>query len=128
MNWKFWNRKKKVEWSAEDSNLCKHARRELELAGFFDTDGMYGDMLGQAVMELVETFAKQGHSGTSAGITVWAFNKVANFEALTPLTYGDDQWVKHSDNVWQHVRQSSIFTRDQGKTWYDINHTMGGSK
>lgn len=78
-------------------------------------------MLGKAVMELVETFAKQGHSGMSASLTLWAFGKVAKFDVLDPLTFEDDQWTKHDDKTWQHKRQGSVFSSDQGQTWYDLN-------
>lgn len=112
------------DWNKESSNLYKHAEYELTRAkvlGPDSADTMYGDMLGKAVLELVEVFARQGHSGMSASVTLWMFSQVANFKVLEPLTFDDDQWTKHDDETWQHVRQSSVFSRDQGKTWYDLD-------
>ena len=72
--------------------LEDHARRELELAGWFDEDGFYGGMVGKAVMELIKVFSDQGHSGMSANLCRHLFEKVSAFEPLTPLTGEDDEW------------------------------------
>ena len=45
------------------SNLEDHARRELELAGWFDEDGFYGRDMGDAVLALIKVFSDQDHSG-----------------------------------------------------------------
>ena len=42
-------------------NSIDHAKLELQMAGFFDKDSDYGGMIGEAVMELMEVFANQGH-------------------------------------------------------------------
>lgn len=114
----FW--RKKDNWSRDDSRLYQHALTELDLAGLLEDEGLYGDMIGKAVLDLVEVFARQGHSGMSAGITLDIFNRVASFGVLTPLDYTYFQWVRHADDVWQHKRKSSVFSADQGKTWYDL--------
>lgn len=107
------------------SNLTDHAKKELELAGLFDADSDYDGMLGNAVMALVKVFAKQGHSGFSAGRTLAIFNEVANFRNLTPIGTTDGEWMNVSENsngpLWQNTRRSSTFSRDAGKTWYDID-------
>lgn len=36
------------------SNLTEYAKNELELCGAFDSESLYGNMVGKAVMELVE--------------------------------------------------------------------------
>lgn len=56
------------DWSEEESGLCQHAKRELQLAGLFDQDSDYEGMLGTAVYEIIKVFAQQGHSGASAEI------------------------------------------------------------
>lgn len=107
------------------SNLVDHAKYELELAGLFDKDSDYDGMLGDAVLELVRVFAEQGHSGFSAHQTLKIFNLVANYKPLTPIGKSKDEWVNHSDiskePIWQNKRRSSTFSRDGGKTWYDID-------
>lgn len=100
------------------SNLVAHARRELETAGFFDDDSDYGGMIGDAVVELVEVFAKQGHSGMSASIVLQLFEQVADFKALTPLTTDPDEWVEAYGNSRQNRRQPEAFSEDGGKTYH----------
>lgn len=111
--------------SEENSNLVKHAEAELKLAGLFDKDSDYDGMLGEAVLELVKVFAKQGHSGFSAMQTLKIFNQVASHKPLTPIGTTPDEWIDHtgiSENpTWQNKRRSSTFSRDGGKTWYDID-------
>lgn len=64
------------------SNLVDHANKELQKAGLFDKDSDYDGMLGEGVVELITTFANQGHSGYSAMITRELFHKLSNFEEL----------------------------------------------
>lgn len=107
------------------SNLVKHAKQEIELAGLFDKDSDYNGGIGEAVMDLVKTFAKQGHSGFSARYTLEVFNVVANFKPLTPIGKSKKEWMNVSDMsiepMWQNTRRSTTFSRDGGKTWYDID-------
>lgn len=105
--------------------LTDHARAELNRAGLFDEDSDYDGMLGQAVMELVTTFAAQGHSGFSAHQTIALFRLVASFEPLTPITSDPSEWMHVASDpepCWQNVRRSTSFSRDGGQTWYDIDN------
>lgn len=110
------------------SNLVKHAEYELKLAGLFDKDSDYNGMLGDAVLELVKVFAKQGHSGFSAALTLDLFSKVANYQPLTPIGKFKDEWVDvagmtaDGKGMWQNKRRGTTFSRDGGKTWYDIDN------
>ena len=103
----------------EESNLERHSRRELELAGWFDKKGAYGGMMGHAVMDLVKTFAGEGHSGMSASLAVNLFKQVASFEPLTPLTGEDEEWDDLGDGMYQNNRCSHVFRK--GGEVYDIN-------
>lgn len=107
------------------SNLVDHAKEELKLAGLFDKDSDYDGMLGDAVLELVKVFAKQVHSGFSAHQTLQLFNTVADFKNLTPIGSTPDEWVDQSVLIgypmWQNKRRGTTFSRDAGKTWYDID-------
>lgn len=108
-----------------DSPLVAFAREELERAGLFDKDSDYEGMLGEAVLELVKKFAKQGHSGTSASITLDIATQLMRYEPITPLTFDDDEWIDQSEpsgfKIWQNRRKSTIFSHDFGDTWYDID-------
>lgn len=101
--------------------LIEHAKRELELAGLFDKDSDYNGMLGKAVMDLIKVFAKQGHSGFSAHQTLKIFQIVGSYKNLTPITSDPKYWIEVGDGMWQNTRAFSLFSKDGGKTWYDID-------
>ena len=87
--------------------LIDHAKTELQIAGLFDKTGdFYDGMTGKAVMELMEVFSKQGHSGMSAGVVADIFQKLARYETLGPITGKDEEWVEVSKYT------------DTGKEWY----------
>jgi len=102
------------------SNLIDHAQAELKRAGLGDADADYGGMLEDAVMELITTFSQQGHSGFSAAVTLDIFNRLANFKPLGDITNDPNEWMEVGMDVWQNKRRSTSFSRDGGKTWYDI--------
>lgn len=110
------------------SNLETHAEFELRRAGLFDADSDYNGAIGEAVMKLIRALAGEGHSGGRAMITLSAFERVARFKTLTPLTDAPEEWMDVADYggpgspaVWQSRRQSSCFSNDGGKTYYDID-------
>lgn len=51
-----------------------------------DKDSDYEGVLGEAIMELVRSFSRQGHSGMSAAMTSEIFNRLAGWKPLSPLT------------------------------------------
>jgi len=110
-----------------ESKLVAHAERELQRAGMFDKDADYGGMLGKAVVELTETFSKQGHSGMSAHMVIELFNKIARWDVLTPITSDVDEWedVTHYGDpdvpMWQNKRNPAYFSNDEGKTWWNVD-------
>jgi len=99
------------------SNLLKHAERELKLIGYDGTDE-YNNMAKDAILELINTFAKQGHSGFSANYVSNIFHKLANYEVLSPLTGNDDEWNDVSDMsgemMFQNNRDSRVFKNKNG--------------
>lgn len=101
-------------------SLVEHARKELELAGWFGDDGPYNGMFGPAIIKMIEVFAAEGHSGMSAGIAIQLFSTLAKFEPLTPLTGEDDEWNDVSEMsgkpMWQNKRCSRVF-KDEDKAW-----------
>tara|TARA_Y100000034_G_C6880489_1_gene403406 strand:+ start:356 stop:943 length:588 start_codon:yes stop_codon:yes gene_type:complete len=103
------------------SNLMKHAKRELELAGMFDEDSDYSGMLGNAIMELIKVFAKQGHSGFSASRTIQIFSKLADYKPLIGITGKDGEWSENTfdGKTYQNKRLSSLFKEgENGKPYY----------
>ena len=113
-----------VQWRRGPGNLVLHAKRELEIAKV--SEAGYDGMLTDAVLELVELFGRQGHSGMSASMTTSLVEKLMRFEPLTPLTGADDEWNDVSENsskergtVFKNRRCSHVFKDDNGP--YDIN-------
>jgi hypothetical protein len=103
------------------SNLIEHAKYELKRAGLFDKDADYGGAHAKAVMDLIETFDQQGHSGMSAAITLRLFYDLAQFKPIGPITSDPGEWTEVTDGMWQNKRRGTAFSRDGGKTWYDID-------
>lgn len=99
------------------SNLACHAWDELDRAGLFTGDGDYGGATGRAVMDLVDVFVEQGHSGMSASIVINILRRVLAFELLSPLTDDPAEWMEVADGLWQSRRQSQAFSQDGGKTY-----------
>lgn len=106
-------------------SLIEHAKTELQIAGLFDKEGdFYDGMTGKAVMELIEVFAKQGHSGMSAPYVISIFEKVANFKPLIGITGKDEEWGAVRDlgvggSWYQNKRCSAIFKDGKdGRPYY----------
>lgn len=105
-------------------DLVEHAKMELEIAGAFDKDSNYDGAIGEAVMELIELFAKQGHSGNSAGIVSTLFGKLARYEPLMDITGKDEEWGDVRDlgdgKSWYQNKRCSALFKDgiEGKPYY----------
>jgi len=106
-------------------SLIDHAKTELEIAGPFDKEGdFYEGMTGNAVMELIEIFSKQGHSGMSAPIVADIFKRLANYEPLGPITGKDEEWSDVRDfgngkSWYQNKRCSALFKDGKdGRPYY----------
>jgi hypothetical protein len=95
-------------------SLLSFAESELRLAGLFDENSDYNGEIGKTVMELMEVFSNQGHSGFSANMTINIFKKLANFTPLTPLTGEDDEWMEIGENLYQNKRAPFMFKDSQG--------------
>jgi len=102
------------------SNLINHAKKEFQLAGWLDEpiDEMQQLMMDN-LLELLETFANQGHSGFSAGYCLGAFETLSRFNPLTPLTGEDDEWNDMGDGYLQNKRDSEVFK--EGGECYWVN-------
>lgn len=103
------------------SDLTEHAKAELEKAGLLSEDSDYSGLAGKAVMELIELFASQGHSEGSASIVIPAFNALARYKLLTPLTGEDDEWEVVADTgLKQNKRCHTVFKNGEGEC-FDID-------
>ena len=106
------------------SSLLEYAKHEFEilikeLEAAPDPSDKYTISVYEDVMELVEVFAKQGHSGLSASLVLGMFTKVANYTPLSPLTGEDDEWGTRA-GADQNNRDYAVFKRDDG-TAFDLD-------
>lgn len=120
-------------------NLQQFAENELLLAGYFDTthpgggSSLYGDdMVREAVLELLEVFRSQGHSGHSAPYILSIFHDLAKWKPLSPLLGDESEWAWTEDNFsglelgelgrrQVNRRCSSVFRDTPEGSAYDVN-------
>lgn len=106
------------------SNLRKHAENELKACGYKldGSDEPYNKLAADSILELIDLFSKQGHSGFSASYVIGAFTKLAAFEPMGPLTGDDEEWHECGEGVFQNRRCGHVFKqadRFEGQA-YDI--------
>jgi len=115
-----------------NEGLESHAQEELNRAGLFDEDSDYEGLIGKSVLELIQTMSKQGHSGFSAQWVRELFNKLSNYETLTPITSNPEEWQNDKElggdgNLWQNKRNPAIFSKNGGKTWCHVDDIHKGA-
>lgn len=100
-------------------SLVEHAKRELDLIGIKgESSEEYDGAIRECVLQIVELFANQGHSGFSANMVCGLVEKLMRYEPLSPLTGEADEWVQVGEEVWQNKRCSHVFKQIEA---YDIN-------
>jgi len=94
------------------NNLHKHALEEFRIAGWMDENGKFNnemqEMICNHVLKLIDVFADEGHSGSSAPYAINLFKSLASFETISPLTGEDWEWTEVDDGIFQNKRMSSI--------------------
>lgn len=106
-----------LKWLTRNSNLVTYAEKELRLAGWYDKDAFYGDLVPKAILRMVREFADEGHSGMSANLCIALFKKVAAFEPLTPLTGADSEWNEIGEKRFQNRRCGHVFKDEDGRAY-----------
>ena len=98
------------------SNLIEHAKREFLKLGYKPIEECENEpdkWIQENVLELLEVFSKQGHSGSSAPFAINYFKKLAAFKPLAPIMCTNDEWndvVSYgSDYTYQNNRCSAVF-------------------
>ena len=107
-----------------DSGYKKHLDREWDLLGWareHKGEPKSGDdpsMVYDDVVELLEVFSRQGHSGSSALYVMRMFKDAAMFKPLSPLNGESNEWnmisEKTGEVLFQNRRRASVFML---KTW-----------
>jgi hypothetical protein len=91
------------------------AESELERAGLIGKYAPYGGDLATAVLELLEVFHRQGHSGMSASVVTQVFVDLAMGRPLTPLTGDESEWAPpQPDGTRQNKRYPAVFKDKKG--------------
>ena len=120
------------------------ARRELDILekACKSKDGLEMQKeVTKDILELLDVFEKQGHSGFSASYVVNLFKDLVNYKPLSPLTGEDDEWAdaisfgpddppaqlnkrchglfrKNYDNSTARYMDDIIFSDNGGITWF----------
>lgn len=117
---------KRVFKKKEVSSLRRHALREFKAVGYLPIDQCEdgpNKWMQENVLELLEVFSKQGHSGFSASYCRDMFQKLAAYEPLVPLSGADDEWNDVGGisgyPILQNNRCSHVF-KENGRA-YDID-------
>ena len=108
------------------SNMVEKAKYELGLlikqCDPNDHEGIrMQEAINKDILDLVEMFANQGHSGFTASYTINILTKLLNQSFITPLTGEDHEWHEVSEGVYQNKRESAIFKdkdKFDGKAYY----------
>ena len=92
------------------SNLVEYAKQELEMAFPNETDSMQLHAM-RDVVELIEKFSDQNHSGFSGNYILNLFNRLVRFHPIKPLTGEDDEWGEPygEKKTQQNKRCASVF-------------------
>ena len=104
------------------SRLVDFAKRELDYC-FPDKSDNLQQMAIRNVLELLETFSNQGHSGLSAPYVLRLFHRLAFWKPIKPLTGEDEEWdeVCGENNLQQNLRYSAVFRKNyDNSTAFDI--------
>jgi len=113
------------------SGLIEHAKKEFEVLGWVDLpeDDMQTWVV-ENLLELLEVFSKQGHSGSSAPYVMNLFNKLARYKPLSPLTGEEDEWGEafESGGMQQNKRDSEVFRYANGKAYWGFGRVFTDGK
>ena len=100
-------------------NLVDYAKDELKRIGMIDSGEPYNDWASKAILDLIELFASQYHSGFTAPYVAGMFHRLAMFKPVSPLTGEDDEWIELGTGEFQNKRYSAVF-KDKDGTAYNI--------
>lgn len=103
-----------------ESNICKHAIKELKLAGYGNGEGGPNDWMYQQVIEAVAVFASHGNSGSSAPLEINLVQRLCDWDIISPLKFTDDEWCQiSSDGTCQNRRKGDVFKEPDGSIHYN---------
>lgn len=106
-------------------NLIEHAKSELLALGYTPASDNLADIdkrIQENILELIEVFSEQDHSGHSAAYCLKMFARLADFKPLSPITCEDREWSEVREDegkkFYQNNRLSSVFKEGDSKPYY----------
>lgn len=120
-----------------ESNICKHAIKELKLAGYGNGEGGPNDWMYQQVIEAVAVFASHGNSGSSAPWEINLVQKLCDWDIISPLKFTDNKnptcWhgglFEYKDNIqWEEcsclkgIRLEDVTEELEDKAYEEMRH------
>ena len=107
-----------------ESNLITYAKSEMERA-FKEPDGAQ-KVVNHDILQLLQTFSNQHHSGMIGAYVLGLFNRLVRFMPITPLTGEEDEWQSLGNlgdfATEQNVRYGSVFRLNKdNSTAFNIN-------
>lgn len=100
------------------SNLVKHAKKEFKILGWPGDDDIQ-EMMCDNLLELLQVFSDQGHSGFSANYCLKYFDQLAHFNPISPLTGESWEWREISDGQYQNKRDGTVFMKNGQAYWIE---------
>lgn len=98
--------------------MMEYAKKEMALAGY---SGDNKRRLQLCIYQLIQTFESQGHRNFETSFIVDIFQKLAQFQPISPLLGTDEEWIAYDKNTLQNVRCHTVFKKiDTGRA-YDTN-------
>ena len=119
------------EWAKNELKLAREneIKQCKEEADYQPGNEDYGLMCYDDAEKLFDEFKEQGHSGYSAVVICYIFERLVKGKPLTPVTDEEDQWRNAYDietfsgKRYQHKRMSGLFKyvkEDGTVSYYDI--------
>jgi len=93
--------------------LYEHAERELGYIKCTEPER-------SAILGAVKAFESGLWTGGNIGWGIDTLTQLLRFKPLSKLSGEAKEWVEVGDGVWQSVRRPTTFSRDGGRSWYDI--------
>lgn len=108
------------------AGIKEYAEKELDLylpvkEGEDELDKHIREGIRKDVMELIDVFEKQSHSGMTANIILSIFDRLVHYKPITKLTGEDSEWQEVDEGSYQNIRCSSVFKDKDTGMAYDIN-------
>lgn len=105
--------KKVLDNIIKNSNMCQHAIRELEIAGYKPQDKVY-----QEIIEFIAIHSYHSDSGSFINYDFNIVKKLISYNALSPLHFTDDEWRAINNETEYNIRQSNVFKNKNGSIYY----------